>query len=454
MLHEQASSERERPHSFAPHEEAPSDPQEAAYRALLSDLHEIVADVLIIETQTTHIDQKRRITELMMAQPDNAHVVTFGGQLVVDSAIAYDLLDAECATRDLIPLLRREKGVDYIHIFTGRAAPAPRAWVPNLVLFVLTLLSVLYVGTQMAINEIAAENLALGIQLARNLPAELWRGLPYALGILLILGAHELGHYFAARRHRLAVTLPYFIPFPLGLFGTFGAFIQLREPIKSRRMLIDVGAAGPLAGLVFAVPILFIGLATSQTGPITSGLVEGNSLFYALAKFLVFGEWLPNAERDVFVNQLAWAGWTGLFVTGLNLIPVGQLDGGHVLYSLLGKHARLVFYPAIIGLALLTVATRGALIFILILLLLFGRTYAVPLDDITPLDARRRLVGIVTLMIFVLVFVPVPITQVTVTSAPAPALNGDGLTLLTVALGVVLALRQRVRARRWLSGRI
>ena len=177
---------------------------------------------------------------------------------------------------------------------------------------------------------------------------ELWRGLPYTIAILLILGSHELGHYFAARHHKLAVTLPYFIPAPfISLIGTFGAFIQLREPMRNRKVLLDVGAAGPLTGLVFAIPILLIGLATSQVGPIQpGGMVEGNSLLYALAKIIVFGRFLPNGSVDVYVNQLAWAGWTGLLVTALNLIPIGQLDGGHILYSLIGERARMPVLPA------------------------------------------------------------------------------------------------------------
>ena len=132
-----------------------------------------------------------------------------------------------------------------------------------------------------------------------------------------------MGHYFAARHHKLAVTLPYFIPAPfISLIGTFGAFIQLREPMRNRKVLLDVGAAGPLAGLVFAVPILLIGLATSSVGPLqVGGMVEGNSMLYALAKMIIFGRILPNGAVDVYVNQLAWAGWTGLLVTGAEPDP-------------------------------------------------------------------------------------------------------------------------------------
>ena len=189
--------------------------------------------------------------------------------------------------------------------------------------------------------------------------------------LLLILGAHELGHYFAARHHRLAVTLPYFIPAPppFSIFGTFGAFIQLREPMRNRKMLLDVGAAGPLVGLIFAIRILLIGLSTAQVGPIVpGGDVEGNSLLYAFSKILIFGRFLPDGAQDVYLNQIALAGWTGLLVTALNLMPVGQLDGGHILYSLIGNTARKLYYPFLIGMAALTVFFSGAWLFWVVVL--------------------------------------------------------------------------------------
>ncbi len=290
-------------------------------------------------------------------------------------------------------------------------------------LLVVTLFSVLLVGTEMAINEIASTDMTQAQNLINNLVLELWRGLPYALSIMLILGAHELGHYFAARHHKLAVTLPYFIPAPfISLIGTFGAFIQLREPMKNRKVLLDVGAAGPLAGLIFCVPILLIGLATSKVGPIEpGGMVEGNSLLYALAKILVFGRFLPNSAVDVYVNQMAWAGWTGILVTGLNLMPVGQLDGGHILYSLIGERARLLFYPAIGLMVVLVLTGSDAWLFWLILLFLFGRVYATPLDMITPMDTRRKIIAVIGLIMFVLTFVPIPFTTSTApATSPTP----------------------------------
>lgn len=347
---------------------------------------------------------------LMMHEPEL--LVRFDGRLTVESEAAYATLEATCKPLDMTPVLREAAGKHLIYIVNGRAKPGQRGWTWNLILFIATLISVLYVGTLMAINEIGFENPFRAMVLAQDPWSEIWRGIPYAASILLILGAHELGHYFAARRRHVAVTLPYFLPFPWGMFGTFGAFIQLREPMRNRKVLFEIGAAGPLAGLIFAVPILLIGLATSPTGPIPFGpsLIEGNSLLYAVSKRLIFGEWLPSAHLDVYLNSLAWAGWTGLFVTGLNLLPIGQLDGGHVLYALIGERAKQSYLPVIVLLTALTLFTSGGMLLILVLLILFGRAHAVPLDNVTRLDPCRRLYAVATLVIFAIVFVPMPLT--------------------------------------------
>ena len=255
-------------------------------------------------------------------------------------------------------------------------------------------------------------------------------------GVLL----HEGSHYLAARYHGTNVTLPYFIPFPLSLFGTMGAFIRLKEPPRNKRVLLDIGIAGPLAGLVVAIPVLLIGLSLSTVEPIQvpAGqgiLLEGNSILYLLAKYAVFGQLLPAPESygnlppllywlryyftsqplplggvDVWIHPVAWAGWAGLLVTALNLIPAGQLDGGHTIYVLVGRRARFLL-PFILGaLFLLGFVWSGwwlwaGLIFFV------GRVFAEPLDQITPLDSRRKAIAIFGLVIFLLVFTPVPLVQ-------------------------------------------
>jgi membrane-associated protease RseP (regulator of RpoE activity) len=181
--------------------------------------------------------------------------------------------------------------------------------------------------------------------------------------------------------------------------------------VKNRRALMDIGAAGPWAGMLFAVPILLYGLATSEVGVPGGGYLEGNSILYALAKIVVFGRFLPSGGQDVLLNSVAWAGWVGTLVTGLNLIPLGQLDGGHVTYVLLGKQAKQLFWPFIIGLALLSFFTGSTTwLFWIVLLFFLGRGYAEPLDDVTELDGKRRVWAVLTLILFILVFIPVPLT--------------------------------------------
>lgn len=400
-----------------------------------TEIREAISLVMTIHHEEFPLDANvpaRHREDFVLIPRESQHLLTFRGQLIMNAETAYQRLDMLFATYDLLPIFRKENGQHVIHVLQGRVKPNTGGEWLSAVLFLATLFSVLFVGTQFAIAEIAAENPGQARQLINDLPMNLWRGWPYAVSILAILGAHELGHYFMTRKHRTAASLPYFLPFPFGLFGTLGAAIRLREPMRNRKVLLDVGAAGPLAGLVLAVPIVFIGLATSPVMPIGPGYQEGNSILYALAKMIVFGRFLPDGEVDVYVNQIAWAGWTGLLVTGLNLIPVGQLDGGHVLYSLLGKQARKLYYPFIGALLLLTVFIARELFVFVLLIMLLGNHHAVPLDDITPLDNRRRNTALFTLGIFFLVFVPSPL------SATEPGLpSGDGRVIELSMLAVV-----------------
>ncbi|MFZ4813822.1 MAG: site-2 protease family protein [Phototrophicaceae bacterium] len=401
---------------------------------LWQDVRAAVSQVLnIVEALEAKADD---LPEGTAIQP-NAHPVgTFTGTLSQASETAYDALDAQLRPLDCFALFRNSDAPEMPHrvyVIRGRIQPAQgRPWI-NLLLFILTLLSVFYVGAQYGIAGIledapdrAAELTYEDLGIVRL--EQLWRGAPYALSIMLILGAHELGHYFAARRHRQSVSLPYFIPMPFTFLGTMGAVIRSREPMKNRRTLMDIGAAGPLAGLVFAIPILFIGLYTSQVDLIPAqGLREGNSALYAVAKLITKGEFLPNDTYDVFMNQMTLAGWLGLLVTGLNLIPVGQLDGGHVLYSLVGRYARRAYYPVIGGMVVLAVMAPQIWGFWVVILFFLGRLYAPPLDDITTLDPRRRAVAIATLVVFALTFVPLPFTIYNNEGAPPPQNNVEAV---------------------------
>lgn len=345
------------------------------------------------------------LTDTTMDWPETGHV-RFRGYFLCDLADCYDELRRRFERIGFTPVIRRDGEAVSVIAQPVVYDPPDSNWIINLVLFLATVASTIFVGAANEAQSIDA--------LINGLPGSLLLGLPFSFSLLLILGAHELGHYFAARYHDVPVTLPYFIPFP-SIIGTMGAFIRLKAPIKNRRALLDIGAAGPLAGMVFAVPVLLVGLATSSVGPPPPGgyIQEGNSLLYGLAKLLVYGQWLPGNGVDVQLNQVAWAGWVGLFVTGLNLIPVGQLDGGHVAYVLFGQNARRFFWPAVFGLIALALLAGTATWWVWVLLLfVFGRSYAEPLDDVTRLDPWRRRIAIFTLLLFFLVFVPAPLAIV------------------------------------------
>lgn len=309
----------------------------------------------------------------------------------------------------------------------------------NLLLFVLTLISTLWAGAVYERGEYIAiggpEGEVMSRLFEQLLPQNLIIGWPFALTIMTILAAHEFGHYFAARFHKVAVTLPYFIPLPppIGLFGTLGAVIRMKEPIPDKRKLFDIGIAGPLAGLVFAVPLLFVGLSTSEL--ITDalqpgGTLEGNSILYYAAKWIVFGEPLPNFDlnRDVFMNQVTFAAWTGLLVTALNLLPVGQLDGGHTVFALFGNRARPINMATIIGMAILGIAGipplqemlpflksvgfMGWFLWIFLIFYVIGLYHPPALDDVTKLDPKRKMLGYLIVLIFILIFVAAPMREI------------------------------------------
>jgi len=344
----------------------------------------------------------------------------FRGRLVVDSEEAFEHIYNRFTASGYTPMLFRRDGNEIVLARRGVIKPRPLNPRLNVILLVLTILSTLFVGMDYGPNS-ALEN-----ELRRNPdifnvviqnPALLLGGLPYALTLLGILGIHEMGHYVLGRIHKAAVTLPYFIPMPFGL-GTMGAVILLRSPIKNRRQLFDIGVAGPLAGLAIAIPLLIVGLATSPVEFISNpspGSQEGNSILYLLFKLLIHGRILPGGGYDVILNAIAFPAWFGLLITALNLLPIGSLDGGHVTYSLFGRTqwriARVAWFIMIaVGIILAIVFGQGFNVWLLwaFLIQIFGMMHPPPLDDITPLDPKRRALGLFTMILFVMLIVPIP----------------------------------------------
>lgn len=363
--------------------------------------------------------------------------VVLRGKLLKPSEDVFSRWLAEFRQHNMTPLLQPDSdsptgdGVA-LRLLSGVVPQTEQNPIVNLVLFVLTLISTFWAGAVYG-NSSSIESASDFWSLL--LPQNLITGWPFALTIMSILTAHEFGHYFAARFHKVAVTLPYFIPLPppIGFFGTLGAVIRMKEPIPDKRKLFDIGVAGPLAGLVFAVPLLFVGLNTSSL--ITDalqpgGMLEGNSIVYYVAKWMTFGEPLPNFDlnRDVLMNQVTFAAWTGLLVTALNLLPVGQLDGGHTVFALFGNRARPINMAAIIGMAILGVAGipylqgmlpflksigfMGWFLWIFLIFYVIGPYHPPALDDVTELDPKRRLLGYIMVLIFILIFVAAPMRTI------------------------------------------
>jgi membrane-associated protease RseP (regulator of RpoE activity) len=251
-------------------------------------------------------------------------------------------------------------------------------------------------------------------------PALLHSGLLFAGAALTILLAHEMGHYLACRHYRLPATLPYFLPFPAAL-GTLGAFIRIKAPLRSKRELFDVGVAGPIAGFVMLLPFLVYGVAHSEVAsyqpaePSPDGnpllFLPGRSLLFELVTRLFHGPLGPHMTLDL--HPFALGAWVGLFATALNLLPLGQLDGGHILYAVLGRTQRRLAFVFLAALALGGLYWPGWWLWCVILLIL-GFRHPPIWDEQTPLDRNRKLLALFALLIFALTFMPVPIQEITV----------------------------------------
>ncbi len=259
-----------------------------------------------------------------------------------------------------------------------------RRYTLHIVLFVLTVASTCFVG-----------------------------GPVYSFAVLLILFGHEMGHYLMSRRYGIRATLPFFLPLPLPPFGTLGAVIRMESTVSSRKALFDTGVAGPLTSLILSIPAIIIGLRLSNVIPV-SHIKEGmlrlaDPLLFSFIQRLVLGDISRNYE--IVIHPIGFAGWVGLFVTSLNLLPIGQLDGGHIAYGLFGKRSRVIFLIAIAVMAFITVFYNPGWFLLLILIILFGFRHPAPMDDQTPLDWKRKLLGGFVFLAFFVSFTPAPFPE-------------------------------------------
>ncbi len=424
-----------------------------------SDLDDLISREFIIEDSS------------VSTNPRDPLIRRYRGRLrAQDSEAAYDRLDVALSGRGVLPLFRVEEGRQAILLVKRPAKPRETDPRVNFALFLATLASVFYIGV------LSNYTPTLDGTTAERAWAVLVAGGPFALAVMAILSAHEFGHYFMAKKQGVRATLPYFIPMPLPItpFGTLGAAILMQEQPKNRKQLLQIGLAGPIAGLLVTIPVLILGLALSKVEPlppapeyrdplvmfqgnpitymlaemVTPGrqaptgetpsanlILEGNSLLYLGAKYIVHGQllpapagyqgvspilyWLryfilgqplPYGGQDVLLHPLAWAGWFGLLVTGLNLMPAGQLDGGHAIYVLAGRErARLiarvmVWLTFALGVFSINWWLWSALLHF------FSRVQAEPRDEITPLDTPTMRLAWLAPLLFLLVFPPVLLT--------------------------------------------
>jgi membrane-associated protease RseP (regulator of RpoE activity) len=280
----------------------------------------------------------------------------------------------------------------------GQLYPAknPPSITLNIVLFVATVFTTLLVG---AFNR-------GGNPFAHFI--DLLLGVPFSFSLLLILTGHELGHYFTSRHYGVSVTLPYFLPIPHPLIGTMGAFIRIKSVLPNRRALVRIGAAGPIIGFILAIPITIIGIGVSKIAKVSNfggGIGLGSSLLFKFFSYLLHPH-IPQGY-DLVLHPMAFAGWLGFFVTAMNLLPLGQLDGGHIAYAILGKYRRYATIGIIVGMVLLGLLWPGWFFWIA-LIFIFGLRHPKSQDEITQLRTSDKILAGVALAVLILAFIPVP----------------------------------------------
>lgn len=327
-------------------------------------------------------------------------------------------LRAEIDREGYVPILRYEKGEHIIYV-TSRPKQQFRSAKINVVLLLATIITTMLAGSEMYVSYDSAPPVLASIISLRYLFLGL---LFFTVPLLFILGLHELSHYYMAKKHGVKASLPFFIPAP-GMLGTFGAFINIREPIPNKKALFDIGVAGPIASFLASIPVILIGLFFMSRSPVVfpesggAAIIFGpsfgilpNITFPLLYSFLSY--FIPTAE-GVVIHPTAFAGWMGLLVTAMNLLPAGQLDGGHMARAVLGEKCKYASYAATALMLALGLIYSSWLIFALLIMFL-GISHPPPLDDVNPLGKKRKVVASFVCVILALSFVPIPMLLVEV----------------------------------------
>lgn len=334
--------------------------------------------------------------------------IAFTGRYPHDTDSAYEEIRQRFQELGYTPLLRRENDHDELLAFKGIVG-AGRTGNPlvNVALLLATILTTLAAGASLAGDNTFFRSLFVAD--ARGVLAAARLGAPFAITLLGILGVHEFGHYIAARLHGVTATLPYFIPLPFGGLGTLGAFISVRSPMKNRTVLFDIGLAGPIAGFVVALPLLIVGICLSEPVPSFTRALTLNALGSSVLVDFVTG--LATDMRSgetLLLHPVFFAAWFGVLITGINLLPIGQLDGGHVAYGLLGRNAHQLARGSLLLLFVAGIALSPTWLLWAVFVLFGGLHHPPPLNDITGLNRPRQIAGALTAVLFFLIITPVP----------------------------------------------
>jgi len=318
----------------------------------------------------------------------------------------FDDLRIAISKRGYTPMIRHEHGEHIIYIMKKPKIKTKPVWV-NLVLLIATVITTTIAGSLQwaSIYDATWSDIITPFYLTNGL-------IYFSIPLLLILGVHEMGHYFTSKKHKLDTSLPFFIPLPPPfILGTFGALISTREPIPDRKTLLDVGISGPICGFLVAIPVCIAGLFLMQQNPIipiTTNAGESITITFpllleGLSKFFTIS---PNA----IMHPTLFAGWVGLFLTAINLLPIGQLDGGHVARALLKEKHKYASWAVVIVILSLGMFYTGWLMLAFIILFLIGTQHNPPLNEFSELDTKRKILGIIGFVIFILCFAPIPMS--------------------------------------------
>jgi len=316
----------------------------------------------------------------------------------------FDDLRRSLSEKGYVPMLRHEQGEHIIYIIKKPKRQKKPIWI-NILLLIATIFTTTLAGSLLW-TEI------YGVDWSEMISAKyIFEGLVFfSVPLLLILGVHEMGHYFSSKKHKLDTSLPFFMPLPPPFsLGTLGAIISTREQIPDRKSLIDVGSSGPICGFLVAIPISILGLFFMQQNPIAIP-ADSETVRYTYPLILQGLSSFFTIPENTFMHPTLFAAWAGFFITAINLLPIGQLDGGHISRALFKEKSKYASWIVIITLFILGLFSTTWIVFLFFILFMIGTQHQPPLNEFSDLDTSRKIIGIIALIIFALCFAPIPIT--------------------------------------------